>query len=185
MMIINFERTCPKCGGFGDETTCQGCGKILAQDEWVKAIEDNRRYTVKYDAYYIDAVLTGRQLVAFAEEYMKPIELFCVDTNLCVAKWLSERGFYFAPITEEKLSSAIKVFQIVIDMETKIPKEREDVTERFKHQHIVAKDAIHELEFKRDALKGLCGDVYYEIEGIDYDSLNIPKELRALVPKAA
>jgi len=80
------------------------------------------------------------------------------------------------------MTKKIKVFQIRFDNDTKKVQERVDVTERFKGQYIGLKEIVSELRFKKEALEGKQGNVYYEVIGIDYSSLNIPDELKSYIP---
>lgn len=81
------------------------------------------------------------------------------------------------------MGNTIKVYQVLFDTKSKKTLERTDITSRFKGQHIGMRELEYELRFKKEALEGKHGNVYYECVGIDYDSLNISEELREFVPK--
>ncbi len=72
----------------------------------------------------------------------------------------------------------IKVIQVVFDLDSKKIISKNDITSQFKGQHIGIKELIEELKFKKEALEGKRGNTYYDIIGIDYDSLNIPNNLK-------
>lgn len=76
----------------------------------------------------------------------------------------------------------IKVYQIRFDNETKAVQERTDITERFQGQNVGLREIEAELRFKKEALEGKHGNVYYEVTGIEYSSLNISDELKAYIP---
>ena len=77
----------------------------------------------------------------------------------------------------------VEVYQVMFNRQTGETMKRENVTDRFREQPIHFQQLVEELQFKKEALNGERGNVYYEIEGIDYESLTIPDELKPFIPK--
>jgi len=78
---------------------------------------------------------------------------------------------------------AVEVYQVMFNRSTGETMQRENVTSRFRGQTLHFKQLVEELEFKKEALNGERGNVYYEVTGIDYANLNIPEELKPYIPK--
>lgn len=62
----------------------------------------------------------------------------------------------------------VKVYQVVFDRKTKKVIEKRDVTKFFKGCFLSKRNVEYEKQFKQDALNGMHGNVYYEIEGINH-----------------
>lgn len=97
-------------------------------------------------------------------------------------KRTSEKEVSNAIAEELVMSKMIQIYQVVFNTETKKVQKRINLTQQFKGQYFGFAEVKAVLEDKRDALKGLRGNTYYEISGIDYDSLALPQELKDLAP---
>jgi hypothetical protein len=76
----------------------------------------------------------------------------------------------------------VRIERIRFDRNTKEVCERTDITDRFVDQCVTFTQLVEELQFKKEALNGEHGNVYYEVLGIDYSTLNIPLELHEYLP---
>jgi hypothetical protein len=80
--------------------------------------------------------------------------------------------------------SKVEVYKIRFNQKTKEVESRIDVTELIPNKQFDRQTIINVLEYKRDALNGRLRDEYHEIIGIDYNSLNIPSDLKEFIPNA-
>ncbi len=83
------------------------------------------------------------------------------------------------------MENIVRVWQVRFDQITKEVCERVDVTNGFAGQFVTFSQIVDELQFKKEALNGEHGNVYYEVVGIDCTTLNIPSELQKYLPESA